>query len=521
MPTKLHADTARPHLSKRLLNTVLRSYLSYRFKRIERFMQHPVKTQDELLESLLQTAARTEWGRRFDYSGIRSRADYIRRVPLQVYEDLQPFIHQMMMGTPDVLWPGITKWFAKSSGTTNDKSKFIPVTEANLETCHIQGGWDSVVLFYQQRPDAAIFMYKNIILPGSISSFPAHPETQIGDISALMIANMPAIGRPFYVPSREIALLPSWEEKIEQTVRELIQKNDIGMFGGVPTWNLVLFRRILEVTGKSHLLELWPHLQVYFHGGVGFSPYREQFKKLIPSDRFSYMEIYNASEGFFAIQNDLDDEGMLLLLDNGMYYEFIPFDEIHRDQPKTISLGEVRTDTDYELVLTTNSGLWRYRLGDTIRFTSLQPYKIIITGRTKQYINIFGEEVMIHNTDRALAETCAETGAVVYEYTVGPRFMQSDEKGGHHWVIEFTKPPADLEDFAQRLDRRLQSINTDYAAKRTGDLALTRLQLSVVPPGTFVRWMQARKRAGAQNKVPRLSNSRKYVESILNFAQLS
>lgn len=482
-------------------------------------MEHPRQVQHMVRNSLIEQAAGTQWGQRHGYQSIKNYADFTQRVPIHTYEDIQPYIERMMRGEPDVLWPGVTTYFAKSSGTTNDKSKYIPVGKDNLDDGHIQGSWDSVVLFYQLRQNAAIFLFKNIILPGSLSHLEQFPKAKIGDISALMIDNMPALGRAFYEPNTEIALLASWEEKIEKAAQLLSKRHDVGMFGGVPTWNLILFRRILELSGKEHLLELWPNLQGYFHGGVGFEPYRQQFKELIPSDDFSYLEIYNASEGFFAVQNDFQQHDMLLLLDNGVFFEFMPLSEYGRPNPIVLPIEDVELDTDYAVIISTNAGLWRYHLGDTVRFTSLKPYKIIISGRTKQFINVFGEELMVHNAEKALSETCQELGATVAEYTVGPRFFTSEEKGGHHWVIEFEKRPDDVEKFAELLDLNLQKANSDYEAKRFKGMALERLALTEVPPNTFFGWMKSRNKIGNQNKVPRLSNSRDYVNSILKFVE--
>ncbi len=509
--------TTKVKKSKKIVNSLVRSYLNYRFKRIAQFMEYPGQVQTMLRKSLIDQAANTVWGETHGYASIKSYADFTQRVPIQTYEDLQPYIHRMMLGEPNVLWPGLTTHFAKSSGTTNDKSKYIPASKDSFDDCHIQGSWDSVALFYQLRPNAGLFLYKNIILPGSLSNLPQYPDAIVGDISALMVDNMPAIGRVFYEPSIEIALIENWEEKIEKTAQLLVTRDDIGMFGGVPTWNLILFRRILELSGKENLLEVWPNLQGYFHGGVGFEPYRKQFEELIPSPDFSYLEIYNASEGFFAVQNDFSAHDMLLLLDNGVFFEFMPLSEIGSSSPIVLQIEDVELGKDYAVIISTNSGLWRYQLGDTVQFTSIKPYKIIISGRTKQFINVFGEELMVHNAERALSQTCKELGATIAEYTVGPRFFTSEEKGGHHWVIEFEKAPEDLEKFADILDANLQKVNSDYEAKRFKGMALERLALTQVPTHTFFDWMKSRNKIGNQNKVPRLSNSREYVDAILKF----
>ena len=513
-------DLNNPPKSKKLVNALVRSYLGYRYKRVSHFMDHPISTQHQVRSNLITKATQTIWGKIHGYESIRNYKDFTQRIPLQTYEDLFPFIERMMHGESNVLWPGTITQFSKSSGTTNDKSKFIPVPKVSIDECHIQGTWDCVTLFYQLRQDATLFLFKNILLPGSIQKYHAYPATQIGDISALMATNMPVIGRVFYEPALEIGLLNNWEEKIERTAQILHKRNDIGMFGGVPTWNILLFRRILELAGKDNLIDLWPNLQVYYHGGVGFEPYRKQFQALIPSDTFSYMEVYNASEGFFAIQNDLRSNDMLLLLDNGIYFEFMPLSEIKSTNPIVLPLEEVELGKDYAVIISTNGGLWRYQLGDTVQFTSLTPYKIIISGRTKQFINVFGEEVMVHNTEKAISETCKTLHCRIAEYTVGPQFFTEKTKGGHHWVIEFDIRPNDLRQFAQLLDKNLQKINSDYEAKRFKDMALEQLMITEVPKNTFFNWLKSKNKVGVQNKIPRLADTRKHVDAIIQFANM-
>lgn len=476
-------------------------------------MQDPVLTQRKIFDYLIFRGEETEYGKKFDFGSITGRKEFADRVPVVEYDDIKKYISRMMYGEADVLWPGVVDWFSKSSGTTSDKSKFIPVSRENLRKCHIKGSWDVVTFLYNDRPESRIFEDKNLVMGGSISHFDAHPETRFGDISGIMLYNMPSIGRPFYSPDFETALESDWDIKIEK-MAHICSAESICMFGGVPTWTIVLFRRILEMTGKDNMLEVWPDVQTYVHGGVGFDPYKKYFKELLPSDSFNYLEVYNASEGYFAIQNNLSEEGMLLLMDNGVYYEFMPVEEYGSENPKTVLLEEVELDKNYALIITTNSGLWRYMMGDTISFTSLKPHKIKITGRTKHFINVFGEEVMVSNTDRALARTCEDHDAVVNEYSVGPVFFKGESKGGHEWLIEFTKEPLDIEQFASDLDLNLQSINSDYEAKRYGNMALDPLLLTKVPVGTFMNWMKIRGKLGGQNKVPRLSNSRNYIDEI-------
>lgn len=503
---------------RKWVNKAFRWYYKQRYKGIEYFMQHPVEVQRRWLQQLLHTAKQTEWGRRYDYADLRNPEEYAHRVPIQDYESLKPFISRMMHGEKDVLWTGQINWFSKSSGTTSDKSKFIPVSSHNLKKNHIRGTWDTMTIYYHHRPDARQFEAKSVVMGGSLTPFAPYPKTMVGDVSAIMINNMPAVGRPFYTPDFETALMADFEAKIER-MAHIVSKEDVAMIGGVPTWTVVLFRRILEITGKQHMLEVWPNFQVYIHGGVSFMPYRKQFQQFFPSPSVDYLEIYNASEGYFAIQNQLDEDGMLLLLNNGVYYEFLPMEQWDAEYPEAVPLWEVKTGKNYAIVISTNSGLWRYTPGDTVMFTSTQPYKIKITGRTKQFVNAFGEEVMVENTEKALAETCQATNTIVNEYTVAPVYFEGSGKGGHEWLVEFEKPPADLEAFQHLLDLNLQRVNSDYEAKRYKNMALEELQLRSVPTGTFHKWMRARGKLGGQHKVPRLANNRRYVEEILDFIE--
>ncbi len=504
---------------KRWVNTSLRYYLQWRMRRVERFMRDPQSVQQRWLQRLIESARHTEFGKRYGFSEMRSVAAFRSRVPVHDYEALKTDIHRMMCGEHDVLWPGEVRWYSKSSGTTNDRSKFIPVPRVNLIQGHLAGIWDSLALLYHICPHLEAFRYYTLSLPGSFSSFPEYPKTRVGDISAILAYHAPFIGRIFQVPDLDIALMPDFEQKIERVADIVARRQDIVTFNGVPTWLLVLFRRVLEKTGKQHLLEVWPKLQAYMHGGVGFEPYRRTFQDLIPSETFVYQEIYNASEGYFGAQCDLKRNDMLLLLDNGVFYEFAPLSEWDKEQPRTALLEEVELGKDYAVVITSNNGLWRYMPGDTVIFTSKYPYCFQISGRTKQYINVFGEEVMVGDADRALAEACRQTGARVAEYTAAPIFFgNGHSRGGHEWVVEFEKAPADLARFNKLLDESLQRINSDYEAKRFRDLALEPLRLHPVPRGTFLRWMKARGKFGGQNKVPRLANHRRYVEELLRYA---
>ncbi len=483
-------------------------------------MQHPEEAQERWLRSLLDTAQNTEFGKQYGFSDIKTQEDFAARVPIHDYDKLKAQISRMMHGEADVLWPGEVNWYSKSSGTTSDKSKYIPVPDANMHDCHIAGSWDSLAILYHNKPDMEIFRRKNLVMSGSFEALKEYPKTRFGDVSAVLTYHMPAIARSFYTPDLEVVLQSNFEDKIEQVADITSKQDDVVMFGGVPTWIIVLFRLILEKTGKQNMLEVWPHLQAYMHGGVGFEPYRQTFKELIPSDDFVYQEIYNASEGYFGSQIDFEHNDMLLLTDNGVFYEFVPKEEWEKDHPKTVTLADVELGKDYAILISANNGLWRYQPGDTVVFTRKYPHCFQISGRTKQFINAFGEEVMVGDADKALAETCRQMDAVVSEYTAAPvYFGRGKTKGGHEWIVEFEKAPADMERFNDLLDATLQKINSDYEAKRFKSLALERLLLRVVPKGTFLRWMRARGKFGNQNKVPRLANHRKYVEEVVLYTQ--
>jgi hypothetical protein len=498
------------------VNTAFRVYLRQRYRQIAYFMAHPEEAQQRVWQQLIQTARVTVWGKEFGYQHIRNREDYARRVPVQDYEQIRPYITRMMHGERDVLWPGQTRYFAKSSGTTGDRSKYIPVTGINLRECHIMGGRDAMALFYARRPDASIFAHRAMIMGGSLSAFESYPGTVVGDVSAIMIDHIPFFARPQLFPDVRTALLADWEEKLARLAEAGLRHSDVVMTGGVPTWTVVLFRRMLEMSGRANLEEIWPAFQLYVHGGVSFSPYRRQFAEFFPSGNVEYQEVYNATEGYFAAQDRADeDSGMLLLLSNGIYYEFLPVEEWASAQPRAIPLREVELGRHYAIVISTSAGLWRYMPGDTVQFTSLRPYRMVVSGRTKAFVNAFGEEVMVDNTDRALAAVCREMGVVVSDYTVAPVFLEGKERGGHEWLVEFERLPADMEQFSEQLDKQLQRLNSDYEAKRHKDLALQRLRVRVLPPGTFHRWLRVKGKLGGQHKVPRLANHRKHVEEIL------
>ena len=498
-----------------LVNKLVKTYLEYRYRKITDFLADPIRTQQDVLMDLLFRARDTDWGRRFRFDEIFDYRGFADRVPIQDYDDVKADIARMINGEEDVLWPGRTSLYAKSSGTTSDRSKFIPVSQDSLKNGHIKGSWDSVAILYQMVPDARIFADKSLLMGGSLSRFKNNPSSTYGDVSALMLHNMPAIGRPFYAPDMEIALMDNWEQKIEK-MAHVVKDENITMFGGVPTWSMVLLDKLLEITGEEDMSKVWPMAKIYMHGGVNFSPYRDQFSSYFSAEDFIFQEIYNASEGFFAVQHHQGEDDMILLLDNGMYFEFIPYEGgLLADE--TIPLQGVETGKNYALVISTNSGLWRYMPGDVIEFTSTYPFKIKITGRTKQFINAFGEEVMVANTDNAIATVCKQFNAVVADYTVAPKYIKKNEQGRHQWLVEFEQPPKDITQFELELDRVLQSINSDYEAKRAHDLALNRLTIQVLPKGSFHAWLKSKDKFGGQHKVPRLFNGRKYVDDILNF----
>jgi len=497
-----------------LINSVINWFNIKRIYQIELYREYPHEIQKEQLFSLLSQAADTEWGGRFGYETISSEEEFKKNVPLQGYDDIKPFVERMRQGEKNLLWPGEVKWFAKSSGTTSDKSKFIPVTKEALEDCHLRGPRDVFALYIRNHPDTKVLKGKTLTLGGSHRVNNFSNNSYYGDLSAIIIENIPFWTEFIRTPSTEIALIEEFEEKVNKII-ELSLNENVTSFAGVPSWYLVLLKRVLEVTGKQNVLEVWPNLEVFIHGGVNFNPYREQFRKVIPSPGMNYMETYNASEGFFGIQDNPHRDDMLLMLDYGIYFEFIPMDEFGSASPRVLSLNEVEVGENYALVISTNSGLWRYVIGDTVKFTNKYPYKIKITGRTKHFINAFGEEVIIDNAEQAVKVACERTGAVIHEYTAGPVFMAENQKGAHQWIVEFEKEPDDLNHFIVTLDNTLKTLNSDYEAKRHKNLTLEMPHVTVVPKGTFYNWMKQRGKVGGQNKIPRLANDRQYLDDLL------
>jgi len=497
-----------------LLHNIASWYFTREVARIQSVADNPLDAQERMFNYLVQTAKDTRWGRQFDYASVRTFADYQNRFPVQDYEFFKTEIEEIMRGEENVLWPGVTSWFAKSSGTTSDKSKFIPVTKVSLDDCHYKGGRDLLAIYLNNHPESKLFTGKGLVMGGSHQVNQLNEFSRYGDVSAVMMQNMPIFAQIVKTPNLSIALMSEWEEKIEKMAQYTVRQN-VTHIAGVPTWTVVLIRRLFEMTGKSNLRHIWPNLELYIHGGVSFKPYREQFHQLIQGEDMNYLETYNASEGFFAFQDRLHADDMLLLPDNGIFYEFIPVEEFNKEYPNTLSLAEVEAGKNYGLVISTNAGLWRYKVGDTIRFTSTRPYRIQVSGRIKHFINAFGEEVIVDNSDEAIHRACQATGAIIKDYTAAPIYFSGGGKGGHEWVIEFEKQPDDLKAFVGVLDATLQAINSDYEAKRYKNIALEMPVVHVAPEGTFYNWLKSKGKLGGQHKVPRLSNDRNYIEEII------
>ena len=496
------------------LTQIVRNAFTSRQKEIERYANEAEHLQMQTLEYLTTTAKNTEYGRKHAFCAINNYSNFAENVPVNTYEELKADIDRMRHGERDVLWKGRVKWYAKSSGTTNDKSKFIPVSHDGLQHIHYAGGKDAVALYLRNNPKSKIFDGKSLILGGSHSPNYDVADSLVGDLSAILIENINPLANLVRVPKKATALLADFEIKRDRIARETMNKN-VTNISGVPSWMLSVLTRVMELTGKTHLEEVWPNLEVFFHGGVAFTPYRKQYEQLITSPNMHYMETYNASEGFFGLQDDPADKAMLLMIDYGVFYEFIPMDEFGTDNPTVVPLWGVEKNKNYAMVISTSCGLWRYVIGDTVMFTSTNPYKFVITGRTKHFINAFGEELIVDNAEKGLAYACEQTGAEVLEYTAAPVFMDGNAKCRHQWLIEFSKEPADLEKFASLLDNKLQEINSDYEAKRYKNITLQHLEIVKARKGLFNDWLKAKGKLGGQHKVPRLSNSRKHIDELL------
>ena len=494
---------------------ITKPFLKHRVKQLSKYATDAEQIQRNVLRRLLDTASATEWGIKHSYSSIANYEQFANSVAVQDYESLKGYIDRMRRGEKDVLWKGRCKWYAKSSGTTNDKSKFIPVTPHGLQNAHYKGGFDVVAQYVANNPSSRIFAGKSLILGGSHASNYNLPGSLVGDLSAILIENCSPFVNMFRVPGKDIALLGDFEEKMDKIARAT-SKMDVTNISGVPSWMMAVIKHMLDITGKASVDELWPNLEVFFHGGVAFTPYREQYRQIIQNPDMKYMETYNASEGFFGIQNDPTDPAMLLMIDYDIFYEFIPFDEFDSPNPRVVPLWEVEVGKNYAMLISTSCGLWRYILGDTVRFTSKDPYKIVISGRTKHFINAFGEELVVDNAEKGLLKACTETGAQILDYTAAPVFMDASAQCRHQWLIEFAKKPESIELFAEILDNELQKINSDYEAKRYKNKTMQQLEIVVARENLFNDWLKSKGKLGGQHKVPRLSNNRQHIDELLH-----
>ncbi|MCM4169501.1 hypothetical protein KCTC52924_00535 [Arenibacter antarcticus] len=496
-----------------LFNSIASWLLKKRYHQIELFLKYPEEVQDEVLHQLLSFAEDTEIGKKYDFESIPNYETFVERVPITTYEEVEPMIERTRRGEQNIFWPTTIKWFAKSSGTTNAKSKFIPVSSEALEDCHYKSGKDLLCLYLNNNENSQLFTGKSLRLGGSKELYQDN-GTFFGDLSAILIDNMPFWAELSSTPSNKVSLMSEWESKLQAIIKESIQEN-VTSLAGVPSWMLVLLNNVLEETGKEHLFQVWENLEVYFHGGVSFNPYMDQYTSLLPKKSFNYYEIYNASEGFFAIQDRNNADDLLLMLDYGIFYEFIPMDTYDSPEEQTLPLWNVKINTNYAIVITTNAGLWRYKIGDTVRFTSINPYRIKVTGRTKHHINVFGEELIIENAEEALKQVCKKTGAEIKDYTVAPIFMVGKDKGAHEWIIEFRKEPEKLSLFTEFLDNSLKALNSDYEAKRYNNITLRMPNVHTARENLFYDWLKSKGKLGGQHKIPRLSNKRDYIEELL------
>jgi hypothetical protein len=499
----------------RLLSPAISTLARLRLWSIEQWVKQPINVQFDVWQDLIAAGQYTEFGRKYNFSTIQTLEAFKRRVPIHEYDDLKPYIERMMNGEENLLWNTPIEWFAKSSGTTSEKSKFIPISQESLKDNHYRASKDILSFYYSAQPESDLLTGKSLVIGGSHQINQVNGEVQYGDLSAVILQNSPFWGHWLRTPDLSIALMDEWESKIEKLAQTTIHENVTSM-AGVPTWLIVLLKRILEITGKKTIREVWPSLELYLHGGVSFVPYREQFQKLIGAP-INYLEMYNASEGFFAGQDDVNADGMLLMCDHGVFFEFLPMEEVGSENPRTIQLDEVELHRNYAPVITTNGGLWRYLIGDTIQFTSLQPFRIKVSGRIKHYINAFGEEVIIDNTDKAISIASERTGAIVKDYTAAPVYFSDAQNGAHEWLIEFYKAPQNLNEFTYELDLAIQSVNSDYEAKRHKDMALRMPLVHAIPENSFDRWLASKGKLGGQHKVPRLANERKLIEEIKEF----
>lgn len=497
-----------------IINSVFSWIIKQRIHQMELFIKYPAEVQNELLLELIKIAKNTEWGKKHNYSNIKSYDEFKKNVPLQDYESLKTDILRIKEGEQNILWPTEIKWFAKSSGTVTGKSKFIPVSKEALIDCHYKGGKDLLSIYHNNHPESKLILGKVLVVGGSSQINKLNSGSYTGDLSAIIMKNFPFWVEQRRVPNMEVALMAEWEEKIEKMAASTA-KEDVSNISGVPSWTLILMQKILEITKANNISEVWPNLEMYMHGGVNFLPYKEQFNRIVGGSQLNYYENYNASEGFFGLQDKCNSDEMLLMLDYGIFYEFIPIENTQEEQPNTLILDEVEVNKNYEVVISTNAGLWRYRVGDTVKFTSLNPFRIQVTGRTKHFINAFGEELIIENVEMALAMACKKTESSIRDFTVAPIYIDEKKNGRHQWLIEFEKKPMNLDYFIEILDNGLKSLNSDYEAKRYKNLILTIPEVISLPEGTFYKWMKENNKLGGQHKVPRLSNNRNIVDQIL------
>lgn len=487
---------------------------SRRRQSVRFFMDNPFLVQDNIFRYLIKKGKRTEWGQKYNYNKIKSVADFQDQVPISRYEDLQPEIERLLRGEDYVLWPDKIEYFSKSSGTTGSKSKYIPISDVALRDNHYLGGRSLFATYFAQNPGSNIFLGQNFGLGGSRQKADIGMDKYIADVSVIIMKNLPWWARLHRSPRFSVAAMAEWEAKLNQ-IAEIIAYQNIVSISGVPSWNLILARKILEITGKNNLMEVWPNLELFIHGGISFAPYRKQFEELIPSDKMNYLEVYNASEGFFAFQDDLNRRDMLLFLNGGVFYEFIPLEELSKDKPRALTLKEVELDKNYALLISTNAGLWRYLIGDTVKFTSLEPFRIVVSGRTKNFINVCGEELMVDNADMALSRACGACRAVLKDYTAAPVYMEEGKQARHQWLLEFNQAPENLDSFVNIFDEELKKLNSDYEAKRYKDFNLALPEIIIARPGLFYDWLKSRGRLGGQSKVPRLVNGRELMDELI------
>ena len=494
------------------INTVASWMLKKRIHQIELFEKYPLDVQNEELKKLIQISKNTEFGKQYEFSSIDNYKTFSERIPSFTYEEYFPIINKTINGNQNIFWPEKIKWFAQSSGTTNSKSKFIPVSNSSLDNCHFKGGKDMLCLYLNNNENSNMFLGKSLRLGGSRKIY-ENNDHYFGDLSAILIDNLPVWAELISTPNNEISLMDKWDEKIKAIIEGTLQE-DVRSLAGVPSWMLTLLNKLLETTGKKYIDEIWKNLEVYFHGGVSFKPYRSEFNNIILNKKFKYYEVYNASEGFFAIQDQNESDELLLMLDYGIFYEFIEIDNANQSE-KIVDLSEVEVGINYALLITTNSGLWRYKIGDTIVFTSLKPYRIKVSGRTKHFINTFGEEVIIENVEKSLEIALKKYNSTIKDFTVAPLYMKNGKKGKHEWMIEFIKEPNNLDQFMKEIDFQIQNNNSDYKAKRFKNITLDRPRLIKARKNLFYDWLKKKKKLGGQNKVPRLLNERSFIEELI------